>query len=370
MMRSKGAAFCASERRPPTAVIAPIQPCAAKPGSVLSTDPFCGPKLVGDASRRLPQITAVGMAPTLGTDPVGRRRPPTAGTGMNCPVLSTDPKATVTTPQCAGNQQRTCKFVPRLGADDMQPRPSSTRKRIPVAAAAEAGDRHLPESTTAGPERALCYQPGELLSKSASIGVASAAVAYSAPSGDGLLPNSRHVRTASGCSAMGTEHASPITLTIPAPPALANGVRKITPRSGLVSTESSTPTDTPLYSTSGNAPLFSEGNCAIVPPGLSDANVEAAGDGQCSSVIAKLQATMSLLKLGSPELPTVGSVGHSLGDCKPCAFVFKDGCQANVQCRFCHLCAVGEKKRRKREHKATKRASIAVVVTVEDRIQA
>merc|ERR1711998_686062 len=44
-------------------------------------------------------------------------------------------------------------------------------------------------------------------------------------------------------------------------------------------------------------------------------------------------------QLGSPELPTVGSKGHSLGTCKPCAFTFKEvGCQSGVNCVFCHLC--------------------------------
>merc|ERR1712087_895144 len=35
--------------------------------------------------------------------------------------------------------------------------------------------------------------------------------------------------------------------------------------------------------------------------------------------------------------------------CKPCAFVFKDGCESGANCTFCHLCAPGEKKRRKKE---------------------
>jgi hypothetical protein len=54
-------------------------------------------------------------------------------------------------------------------------------------------------------------------------------------------------------------------------------------------------------------------------------------------------------ELGSIELPTVGSAGHKWGACKPCAFLYKRGCQNGVQCSFCHLCDSGEKKRRQKE---------------------
>lgn len=58
--------------------------------------------------------------------------------------------------------------------------------------------------------------------------------------------------------------------------------------------------------------------------------------------------------LGSPEMPTRGSAGHHLRNCKPCAFVDK-GCESGVDCRFCHLCEPGEKKRRKKEKLAMRR---------------
>jgi hypothetical protein len=50
--------------------------------------------------------------------------------------------------------------------------------------------------------------------------------------------------------------------------------------------------------------------------------------------------------LGSDQLPTVGSVGHYLHKCKPCAFVYKKGCTNGTECQFCHLCEPGEKRRR------------------------
>lgn len=54
-------------------------------------------------------------------------------------------------------------------------------------------------------------------------------------------------------------------------------------------------------------------------------------------------------ELGSEQRPTVGSWGHSVGRCKPCAFFHTKGCNNGVDCTFCHLCGRGEKKRRQRE---------------------
>jgi len=57
---------------------------------------------------------------------------------------------------------------------------------------------------------------------------------------------------------------------------------------------------------------------------------------------------------------SVGSKAHDgFGQCKPCAFVFKDGkesCRSGTNCKFCHLCEPGEKKRRKKERQAAKKA--------------
>ncbi|CAE7938608.1 Lipk [Symbiodinium necroappetens] len=59
--------------------------------------------------------------------------------------------------------------------------------------------------------------------------------------------------------------------------------------------------------------------------------------------------------LGSPELPSRGSALHAWRACKPCAFVFQEGCQNKEQCDFCHLCEPGERKRRKKERRLAKR---------------
>lgn len=53
-------------------------------------------------------------------------------------------------------------------------------------------------------------------------------------------------------------------------------------------------------------------------------------------------------ELGSEACPTVGSAGHFLGLCKPCAFFHTKGCQGGTSCVFCHLCQSGEKKRRQK----------------------
>jgi len=52
---------------------------------------------------------------------------------------------------------------------------------------------------------------------------------------------------------------------------------------------------------------------------------------------------------GSAELPSMGSIGHGRGICKPCAFLHTKGCENGAVCRFCHLCEPGEKKRRQKE---------------------
>jgi hypothetical protein len=56
--------------------------------------------------------------------------------------------------------------------------------------------------------------------------------------------------------------------------------------------------------------------------------------------------------LGSSELPTVGSAGHNIGTCKPCAFFYNKGCENGQQCSFCHLCGPDEKRRRQKEKQA------------------
>jgi len=62
-------------------------------------------------------------------------------------------------------------------------------------------------------------------------------------------------------------------------------------------------------------------------------------------------------KLGSPEMPSSGSAQHHSGECKPCAFFWKEaGCGNGADCIYCHLCDANEKKRRQKEKKALLKA--------------
>jgi len=50
------------------------------------------------------------------------------------------------------------------------------------------------------------------------------------------------------------------------------------------------------------------------------------------------------------ELPSVGSVEHSQGSCRPCAWHWKtEGCVNGSACLYCHLCSRDELKKRKKE---------------------
>jgi hypothetical protein len=59
-----------------------------------------------------------------------------------------------------------------------------------------------------------------------------------------------------------------------------------------------------------------------------------------------------------PEgVPSVGSLLHAAGKCKPCAFVHTKGCATGALCQFCHLCDSEEKKRRQKDRWEEKRAA-------------
>jgi ferredoxin len=65
--------------------------------------------------------------------------------------------------------------------------------------------------------------------------------------------------------------------------------------------------------------------------------------------IVQLSEAVTQPKLGSPELPTKGSVAHPLAQCTPCGFFHKGGCYHGVNCKFCHLCVPSEIKQRKKQ---------------------
>ena len=64
-------------------------------------------------------------------------------------------------------------------------------------------------------------------------------------------------------------------------------------------------------------------------------------------------------KVDEGELPSVGSFFHADGNCKPCAWFWKEAsCSKASECTFCHLCDTGEiqqKKKRRKLEKAERR---------------
>jgi len=103
-------------------------------------------------------------------------------------------------------------------------------------------------------------------------------------------------------------------------------------------------------------PIFSEVSTAAstasertepVTPDLSDDEAE-------TQVAKKSGITISLTDgLG---IESKGSAEHMAGTCKPCAFLWKpEGCKQGQSCSFCHLCPIGEVKRRKKEKLALRK---------------
>jgi hypothetical protein len=75
-------------------------------------------------------------------------------------------------------------------------------------------------------------------------------------------------------------------------------------------------------------------------------------DWQQMPQVLMLSEALQEAQLGSNELPTLGSAGHNLGTCKPCAFFYTKGCGNAAQCTFCHLCPPDEKRKRQKEKQA------------------
>lgn len=108
------------------------------------------------------------------------------------------------------------------------------------------------------------------------------------------------------------------------------------------------------------SPLASTGPVATTPAGRLDSggvagSADATREGSLKvgslDGVSKNAAKEDNAELGE-ACPNVGSAGHHLRLCKPCAFVNTKGCKDGVECRFCHLCESGEKKRRKKEKSA------------------
>lgn len=123
--------------------------------------------------------------------------------------------------------------------------------------------------------------------------------------------------------------------------------------SGILTPVKQTPTKPPVTMCSDN----SASTCASstlkfgendIPDGRSPENENVAdSDGDHSSPVLRLDDKLDFQT--SMALPSIGSRGHHLLQCKPCAFVGKKGCTSGADCKFCHLCEPGEKKRRRKQ---------------------
>jgi hypothetical protein len=67
-------------------------------------------------------------------------------------------------------------------------------------------------------------------------------------------------------------------------------------------------------------------------------------------------------ELGSEKLPSIGSLLHHKGECKPCTFFHTRGCENKEDCQFCHLCGPGEKKKRLKALKRAERQATLVAL--------
>lgn len=68
-------------------------------------------------------------------------------------------------------------------------------------------------------------------------------------------------------------------------------------------------------------------------------------------------------QLGCDDFPSIGSLGHYLRRCKPCAFASRAGCSSGAQCKFCHLCDPGENKMRRKEKRIRRVFPIDLMIT-------
>merc|ERR1712144_202834 len=73
--------------------------------------------------------------------------------------------------------------------------------------------------------------------------------------------------------------------------------------------------------------------------------------------VLRLAEAIAPPELGGPKLPSIGSLLHHKGECKPCTFFHTRGCENKEDCKFCHLCGPGEKKKRLKQLKSAQRVA-------------
>jgi len=82
-----------------------------------------------------------------------------------------------------------------------------------------------------------------------------------------------------------------------------------------------------------------------------------------SGVVDAIGAAEHRVQGAAAEIPSRGSALHAWRACKPCAFIFQEGCANGLECEFCHLCEPGERKRRKKERRVQKREDLLAPIS-------
>lgn len=90
------------------------------------------------------------------------------------------------------------------------------------------------------------------------------------------------------------------------------------------------------------------------PDCLFQAGRDCGGEGPASSSSSSQDGRAA----AGGDLPTKGSALHAQGGCRPCAFAARGACKSGFECRFCHLCEEGEKRRRCKQWRENKRKSL------------
>lgn len=68
-----------------------------------------------------------------------------------------------------------------------------------------------------------------------------------------------------------------------------------------------------------------------------------------------LRLSEALLPTERAPLSSIGSAMHDRGACRPCAFFHTRGCENAFACPFCHVCGIGEKKKRLKDKRVSRR---------------
>merc|ERR1712046_254763 len=95
--------------------------------------------------------------------------------------------------------------------------------------------------------------------------------------------------------------------------------------------------------------------------------IQDAGGAKSASVKDQRNRTLSLAaaldhknkttNVGLPGQPSIGSVYHHMGFCRPCDFVYRHGgCRSGADCQFCHFCAPDERKKNKKTRAKVRKA--------------